>query len=427
LATCTQIEHALHTYIDGELSAAEKVIVELHVHECPSCAASLRSQQRAVAILFEGFAPVRLGRSLRQPVMENLPEMETLAQELEQVNWRAKHPIAVWNRIGRFMPVAAVLVMFVALLILNENWPQSGAGHEALGVVMQCEGAAMRLANETDPGELAAVASFVSPGDLFETGPDSTLMMSLMGPTEVKLNANTAVRVDNDRRLTVLRGDLWLNVGQDGRLFRVVTPSGNVTVYGTRFTVRVDTAHTLVTVEEGSVKVDNETPVFQVLAKGQQVNVQPGVPVEAPHELAGEVRTAWAERITPQDHAANLFEQVIVPRSKMTELPAKQVYWVNATLGGRQWSINTVRLAWKPEPRGGERCGYTMYVYDEKWRPLLKEYLPASLFAGQARSSYEVSLGREPVTGVQDLVIELVPDYGPGEIETAFRVSARGM
>jgi transmembrane sensor len=83
---------------------------------------------------------------------------------------------------------------------------------------------------------------------------------TLADGSQVELNANTSVTVDNgpgERRVHLANGEAFFEVSKDqSRPFIVETPAGSVRVTGTKFNVLTEAASQLdVTVVEGSVQV----------------------------------------------------------------------------------------------------------------------------------------------------------------------------
>ena len=113
MASCTQIDGLLQGYIDGELGASERVILEQHVSECATCAALLRRHQRSSAALFEAYSGDRLTRDLSAQVLEHLPELESSRENVEDLNWRAKHPGYFHGRMRQIVPAAAAVLLVV--------------------------------------------------------------------------------------------------------------------------------------------------------------------------------------------------------------------------------------------------------------------------------------------------------------------------
>ncbi|HOE64888.1 MAG TPA: FecR domain-containing protein [Candidatus Hydrogenedentes bacterium] len=425
MASCTQIEKLLQAYIDGETGSAERVMVDQHVRDCRACHALLGKHQRVAALAFEAMAPYKLGRSLRGPVMENLPEMDRRTVDLAGVNWRAKHPVFWSSQLARLMPVAVMIILALAVVVLQEKWPHPTSTAAVVGVVSHASGSALQYDEDAQARGPARVGAFVSAGCYFETPAGATLMASLMGPSYMKMNEGTRLRVESERRVKVEEGEAWFNVGCDGRLFRVATPNGNITVFGTSFAVKVLPEQTIVTVQSGQVKVENETSVFRVLKAGQQARSRAGEPVSVPVAYAGN-DLAWIDGIHAEARAEHLFYDSLMPRrAKTAELSAKELYWVDTSQGGRSWVVGAVRLTWDAESAEQQLIsGYTVYVYDEKGNPLQKDYIPASVFAQKDTTSYEIRIKEKPLGGVGNLMVELAPDSPASKL--SFRVTASG-
>lgn len=417
MASCTQIERMFQAHIDGELGQSDTVILEHHLADCPACVALLRSHQRACAHICEAFAADRLTHSLAAKVLEHVPELEHVAAlDVEAVNWRAKHPIGRWARAARWMPVAAGAVLLILAVTLLSQWPASpGAGSGVIGVVTHCRGHAKCSEYDSVRRDLVALKGFVKCGQRYETDSGDTLMLTLAGPTQVKLNQNTRIRLYDERKLTVETGTIWLDVGKDGRLFRVITPSGGITVFGTSFEVAVDAEKTTVTVAEGRVQVENEF-AFRELLPGQQAELIMGSPI-VPRTVDVQARMAWASRIKPDQGAMSIFAKKVLAPGTGAQLRAQPV-WVIKDLNGR--AVRSIQLEWEPDGYGSGHSGYDLYISDDKMQPLFKAHVAGRVFADKDISEYSIVVPGKPISGVNVLHIKIVPDFIGGRIETSF-------
>lgn len=275
MASCTKIEHSLQSFIDGELSDSERLILENHLHDCPSCCLLLKQHTGCNADIFESFAPFRYQGDMTSYVMEHLPEMITLSEgsgDLEQVNRRAKHPAPFRERFNLLVPLAAAFLIVGLGFMLKESWPEADIPDAVLGAVTYQKGSTSRIASETEERSVARLRSIAQAGDRFETGAHANMMISLLGPTEVKLAPNSRIRVHDERRISVEKGRVFLDVAKGNRVFRVLTPNGTVTVFGTSFEVYVQNDETTVSVVEGEVQVERGELFTQVFP-GEQVHV----------------------------------------------------------------------------------------------------------------------------------------------------------
>ncbi len=413
MASCTHIENSLQAYIDGELGDSDRVILEQHVGECRDCARSLRDHQRVNAQLFEAFAVNRLRGSIQSRVLENLPEMDPQQEDISSVNWRAKHPAGWLSRATRFVPVGALVFLVAASLVFRMYWPHAEQKTATVGVVSFSHGTVSRVSKESTHRENVSLNSYVEPGDRFETGSISLAMLSLVGPTHLKVNENTRIKVIDPRRIRVEEGLIWVDVGNDGSLFKVITPNGMITVFGTIFSVRVKDAQTTVTVERGLVQVENDERFCQLTA-GQQVTMGPDG-LSDPIRFEPSRIDAWASGIVPDERAEALFRETVLSHVATTELPGRMAFVIDTTQGGQEWHITAIRVYWKQDNAKTGHCAYDVYVSGGDGKPLLKGRIDGSLFDNKLKSYYEIPIPNA-IANVKSLIVRLVPDHSVGTV-----------
>ena len=427
MASCTQIDSMVQALTDGELGDSERVIVEQHVGECKSCAGALRRHQRTAALLFEALGEDRLARNLRQPILDHLPEMRPLRVDIEGVNWREKAP-KTKNRWMHLVPAFAAAAVLSLAGLLYIEWPQgSPLENTAIGVVTHSMGTVRSTESDTTERAAAEVKDFVGVGQRFETGQDSSLMLTLRGQTQVKIAENTRVRVYDDRQLTVETGRAWFDVSRDERLFRVTTPTGDITVFGTTFDVKVDSGKTVVTVGRGTVQVENGIRTSE-LKPGDQVDLVMGQEQLQPRQIDPAAIMQWADNIVPDQEASDLFAKTVVPVAS-AELQAEQVFVVIANDDNRTRSVSSFSLTWEPDAFTTGHCGYEVHVYNSAMEQLFEQRIDGNVFSEKTRnSSYEVRVPGQPISNVNVIHLKIVPDYTIGNIKTTFtKVSARGV
>jgi len=426
VATCRQIESLTQGYIDGEVSDSERLILEEHVSGCRVCDRVLKRHKQSTALLYETFEAYRLIQDLSAPVMAHLPEMDRApltARTVREVNWRAKHETVGMSRLLRLLPaLAPVLIVGLALAIFY-SWPQNGhAPTESIGMVMFCQGEVSRSSEAGLDPQGVDLSSPVAAGDRFETGNEAAMMLSLAGPTAIKVAANTRVKIHNERRISVERGRAWLHVGKDVRLFRVNTAMGDAVVFGTTFDVRVEQGMTVVTVADGCVQVETDV-AFRELNAGEQATLRIGkrpldvLAVDALAELA------WAEAIVPDGNAQLAFADTVAPKSP-APMAAEQFFVVQTN--GR--AVQSLTFEWKPAGDVANTGGYYVYVYDDQMSQLFSDHVRAEFFQIPDRRSVDVVVPGDPLRDVRVLHIKVVPDGDAGESETVFtKVSAWGI
>lgn len=423
MASCREIESLIQGYIDGELSDSERVLLEDHAAECSGCTRVIRQYKRNSAALYEAFAPHRLDHDLASAVMTHLPEMDRSPLAVQEVNYRVKHAAARPGFWVRLTPALAPALIVALAFLMFAYWPQDKSAPEnAIGLVTYRAGNVLRSDVEGTVRKHVDLRSFVASGERFETGPGAAMMISLAGPTEVKLAEDTRVRIDGERQVSVERGSAWLHVGKDVRLFRVKTPTGDAVVFGTSFGVRVDADSATVTVSEGLVQVENDV-TFRELAPGEQATLVPGrKPLDA-KKVDAAAELAWAGRITADGAAQQMFAESIEARP-LASMAAEQVFVVQTN--GR--AVQSLTFEWARDRRQLDHGGYYVHVYDDQMNQLFVEHIRGDVFDTPGRNSYDIVVPGEPIRSVRVLHIKVLPDgHGP-QAETAFtKVSAWGI
>ncbi len=425
MASCAQVEALIQAHLDGELEASGQVILERHAAECETCARKLRQQQAAAAELFEALRTERLTRDLRGVVLAHLPEMERPPQDLSDVNWRAKHPSSSLGRWGRRVPAMAAAMLILTAALVKAYWPEPPLPAYSVGVVLQSEGEVTAFSSDAAERSPAPVAEGVVTGRSYETGANARLMLALAGHTQLKLNQDSRIRVEDERRVRLEQGEMWADVGHDGRLFRVTVPDGVVTVFGTAFAIRVGREQTTVSVEDGEVQVENGEG-FRLIHAGEQLGWAPGEKPPLPQQADVERATAWARAIHPDSEAEAVYQaQIAAPTESPTELAAKEVFLIDVMQGGRQWNVGSLRISWQgPLPSGEEYSGYDIYVYDQYMQPVTKETVDANTFTESQDNYIDLPIEDAFHDGIQMLTIRLAPTQENALTAPGLEVSA---
>jgi mycothiol system anti-sigma-R factor len=106
---CSTIDTLAMVYLDDELADEERREVELHLHDCPSCAERLSAERKIRGALRAALAPPPAPALLRARIVRGLDQIDRTESR------------ATWKRLllptGAMTAAAAAMVMFVA-------WPQ---------------------------------------------------------------------------------------------------------------------------------------------------------------------------------------------------------------------------------------------------------------------------------------------------------------
>ena len=196
-------------------------------------------------------------------------------EELDRFkHWRAAHPDnnrafeqqrALWRALGRASAPASAGPQRPRRLqwsrrkqsrVPSRTWPRIAvAGVVALAAVLAVP--ELTLSLQADHRSGIAVESLTLPD----------------GSTAV-LDADSAIALhfsDNERRISVLKGDVWFNVRHgDRRPFRVEALGGITQDVGTAFEVRRESASVLVGVTQGEVAVRTGAPAASLSLRASQ-------------------------------------------------------------------------------------------------------------------------------------------------------------
>lgn len=409
----------LQAKIDGELGLAEGVIFDQHLAECVPCSSLLRRQQRVAASLFEALAPHRQGTDLTRRVMEHLPEMEPLRSSSDLGTWHSRphhRRKARWTALVPAVAAAALISLAAAVYFSWTSNADSTVG--IIGVVTQSAGSITCVASFADNRADASVKSFITCGNRYETGPSARMMLSLRGPTHVKVDENTRMRVFDDRGVSIETGRMQLDVAKDERPFVVNTPCGTITVLGTVFDIAVDSEKVLVTLKAGKVHIENDVMQAE-LVPGQQADFGLRTSQAVPRKVDAAGLMQWAEAIVADSEAYALFAQRVQPESA-AELPGEEVFAISTTKDSVPRPITAFYLSWEPDGFASGHCSYDVRVCNESMVELFKARVDGSVFADKAQRTCQVDVPGDPIRNAGVLHLKIVPDFSTGDVMTTF-------
>lgn len=432
MASCTQIELLQQAYIDDELSDAERVILEEHLAGCDQCRLLLRAQQRTNAELFENLAPYRLSRDLTGPVLDHLPELDRARRvDMLETNRRLKHPDTLGDRLRRLVPLAAAVLLVILGAVIRDNWPAPQPSADAVGVVTAGEGHSIRVSEVEGEWDRAKVESFVTKGARYQTGDNGRLVLALAGRTEIRLNRGTTVTVHDGRKVTVEGGQAYFDVGATSELFRVFTPNGELTVYGTVFDVRVTAETSRVVLAEGSVAVRHgEFPGLQaVLKANQQIEMVRGVNSMSARSCNAAKLMAWADDLVHEQAAYDLFARRIESRQTVQKIPMGSDYLMSEPVNGRH--LKGVQVSWVHDPHAWNYCGFDILVFDDKDELIFSGSIDPQAFIDSRNNTIELSNDRGYTPDTRIIRAEVKPNCPRGrgkqpELDIEFLMMPKG-
>lgn len=429
MAALSQIDSLLQAYIDGELGDAERIILERELGTSVSLRTQLAERQATAAMMFEALDPVRLQKDLTSQIMGHLPVMDSRLEDVRQrmvqeVNWRAKHKHGRAQFFFTLLPALAPVLLLVIGFALFTAWPDpESKAAQTVGMVTFEQGSVRSSTEDMLVRRRVQKLAPVHENQQYVLGPESTLMLSLAGPTHIKVTGDTSLEVINARNLKVNSGRVWLNVAKDKSKFRVMTPSGDITVFGTKFGVEVRGDETFVTLQEGSVHVENNL-TFAVLEANMRVRMRANQVELTPERVDAKEQMAWAFAIQPEQEAQEAFFSTVRPLGS-TIIRAEQMW----RLDTRDHEVPSfITFTWKPSLFTTGYSSYDVYVYNEEMEPLFVGHLPGSLFADKDQTSYQMPVPESHSIDNMTVFIRVVANDQDGTIETGFsEVSVMGM
>lgn len=257
----------------------------------------------------------------------------------------------------------------------------------------------------------------VARDQVFESADTAAAIVGLAGPSTVKVAGGTRVKAGDDRRLDLQMGKVWLHVAKSmggTRSFRVHTPDGNITVFGTTFGVEVLEGRTVVTLLEGEVTVENDIS-FVVLRPNQQVELRRGVSPLSAYDVNAREVLSWADRIQPDGVAQAAFVSRVRPMGE-TILRAENVWHVDTG----DHAVSTMSFAWEAHSVRDGLCSYVVYVTDEAGEPLFVGRIEARDLGQAGRTQAELSIPGDALKPHSAVFVRLVPDTNTGSMESKF-------
>ena len=113
--------------------------------------------------------------------------------------------------------------------------------------------------------------SVVYTNSILETDPQARALLRIFGGVTLRIDASTRVHFESDSVLVLERGMVYLDTGKTHRRVTVSTSMGNVTDNGTRFQVRLNDNRIEISVQEGSVSLNQNRGQTHAIAAGNRL------------------------------------------------------------------------------------------------------------------------------------------------------------
>jgi hypothetical protein len=352
--------------------------------------------------------------------------MDNQSNDLEAVNWRAKHPVSTWTRVARWVPAGAGALLLIMAVIIQMNWPKDGITPNDIGNVASITGDMTNRSSEGVMGADLRNGDFIRKGSSFDTDRASSLMLNLASNTQLKINEQSRVTIDNHRLIRLEKGEIWVDVGWDPQLFKVQTPEGTVTVHGTAFTVSLEDSETIVTVERGEVMVENTAEFFRTLMANQQVRMDANSTLSAPLQVndMDEVME-WAHAIVGDSIAEAKFAEYFQTQDPPAIIAAQDGHLFRWQPGVK--GVMSIFVSWDDALNAGKSFSdYEFYIITSSEDPVGKTHrIPGSAFAVTGSSTREIPVNVKLQRQAFPIFVRLVPNVSSGVEPVGLKVEMK--
>jgi ferric-dicitrate binding protein FerR (iron transport regulator) len=272
--TCDTIQSRLSAWHDGELPAEERQAIETHLATCSPCRAAADD---LIAL------DARLRRVFKH---DRAAAQELAASVVSQLNAPPIiRRISPWRTGIVALTAAAAGFLLAWFLFARPPLPQHRP-NQSPELVQRDPEPTIRLTIATGAVEVEKdgqwksmpTGGLIACGSKVRTPANTRCEFRTPDGSEVRLNHDSEVVFDTERKVRVEKGQVWSTVVAAKDQFKVCTPNHTVTALGTQFDVDYQTDNTVLTVYEGKTQVEGGGQSRTVNA-GQQLRL---VPKESP-------------------------------------------------------------------------------------------------------------------------------------------------
>jgi len=342
-----------------------------------------------------------------------------MSESLRRQAMNETHFTRRWFLTGvRLIPVVMPGVLFILAGLLWLAWPSVEVENDiSIGMVMLSEGGTVTVQPSEKPEEQLSVGYGIQYGDKFTTDAESRLLLGLNGPSHITVFENTLIEIVADREVVLKKGRVFMDIARDARHFRVHTPDGRITVFGTSFQVDIQNTGTEVTVVNGEVMVENENS-FVRASRNMQVTFNATREPSLRRNVDTQPYLQEARAVRADAGIEKLFLEKAEREEADSQTIASEQFFIVET-GGRH--VDAVSLKWTPDPYTTGHAGYTVYVSDNSLQPILKSTILPATFTDKAANELQIAMP----DGVhrdkfETLHITIIPELDYGHVETTF-------
>ncbi|HOX07391.1 MAG TPA: FecR domain-containing protein [Planctomycetota bacterium] len=261
--SCRRFREELAALRHGEESSVDAAELREHLAGCPECRRAEDQAALVAELLRACQPPLPPGGFDRLSAAVAALAEESRGGEARPAGRKPALPLGV------FVAVAAAAAVLIAFWIgFGLSGGRDGGGREharPVARVLDARGAS----GLSDDGT-------VVPGQSLGTGPGGSLSLRTERGARLELAGDGLIKILAPDVVELTRGCLVAAVEKGADPFRVVTPDAEVRTLGTRFSVRIDSSGTQVTVIDGRVLFRGSSGAGIEVAAGQTAQVAAG-------------------------------------------------------------------------------------------------------------------------------------------------------
>lgn len=315
---CDRALTMLSSHLDGVLPRADAAELETHLAECGSCQSAFQTERSQDTTLRRAFVPRR--QAVQRVADHVIGQMNAArSQPSKARQWFplvaaaavgfliAELAYRPWQSTGVSNPTPSSAMTQEQLTTILAAWQKDqqlqldqlltklqAEQHKQLAVAIseamkQREPPPVQLTLTTGQVEALppGVATWrplrreerVEPGSRVRTAPQARCEFRTADGSEIRLNGGSEVVFHSGRHLALQKGQLWTKVAKDPTPFQVQITDATVTALGTEFDVLCLTAATVLTVLEGTTRVEGKGSE-QLIKSGESAKIVDGLVAE---------------------------------------------------------------------------------------------------------------------------------------------------
>ena len=231
---CEKYQLMIESYIEGELTEADKVTLEEHVKDCPACRTEYAEAQTLAIVLDESFQPRETDGQVADSIVTSISN--------SPVPNKRPHRYPVFAKIAAGLIIAAGLFLsFQAGRISNQfkTYDLTKAPYS----IQTLEGTVLVKHANSQTWQPLTADSTIYVDDQFMSSPNSQVKFAIdkQSYIELKENSMLVLEISPDKtNLHLTHGELDADLASPHGPFFVTTPHGRAEALGTKFTVKVD-------------------------------------------------------------------------------------------------------------------------------------------------------------------------------------------